>query len=167
MRSQPLARPAVARSGGHRVEYSVIAGAAAEVAHHPIFDFVFGRMGVEVQQGLGGDDLPRRTDAALEATVVYERLLHRVKLPLVCDALDGRDFGALDGGGQSDAGGVQLSVNQHGAGTADAHAATLLGAGQPQVIAQEVQQEASRWDVGLAFHAVDIQLSHLRHNSVM
>ena len=32
MRSQPLARPAVARSGGHRVEYSVIAGAAAEVA---------------------------------------------------------------------------------------------------------------------------------------
>src|SRR5215813_11901979 len=53
----------------------VVAGATAEVAGHPFFDFILGGFGVLVEQRFGGHDLPRRADPALEPAVFNKSLL--------------------------------------------------------------------------------------------
>ena len=92
--------------------------------------------------------------------MVDECLLHGVQGAVGGEALDGGDFGAGDRGGEGDAGGVQFAVDQDGAGAADAYAAAFLGAGEAEVVAEEVEEQPRGGDFGLVFRAVDFQLDH-------
>jgi len=74
-----------------------IGGTAAEIAAHIFADLIW-VVGVPLlHAGYGRHDLPRGTIAALEAVIVDKGLLHRMQLPILLQALDGRDLLALDG----------------------------------------------------------------------
>eukprot|EP01032_Pedospumella_encystans_P027696 gene27697-31289_t len=81
--------------------------------------------------GDGGHHLARRAVAALQRVVVDEGLLHRMQRAVGRgDALDGGDGAAVGLHAQREAGGDAPAVEVHGAGTALAVVAALLGAGQ-------------------------------------
>src|SRR5579859_338858 len=143
------------RRFGDRLDDLVVAGAAAEIAHHPVFDLVLAGVRVAVQQRFRRHDLARRADAALEAAVIDEGLLQRMQLLALGHALDRGDPRAVHLHGQRDAGGDEAAVEQHGAGATDADAARLLGAGEAEVVAQQIDQRAPRRHARLARLAVD------------
>src|SRR5579859_3500141 len=70
-----------------RLHDLVVAGAAAQIAHHPVLDVLLVGRWVLVQQRPGRDDLPGRADATLETAVFDETSLERVKPVLASDAL--------------------------------------------------------------------------------
>src|SRR5262245_32318341 len=113
----------------------VVAGAAAEVTHEPLFDLVLSRLGVLVQQRLGGDNLARGADAALEATAIDECLLDGMEVVRRADALDRGDLGSVRLYGQREAGRHDAAVERDGTGAADADAAGFLGTGEAKVVA--------------------------------
>ena len=88
--------PWPARPGADRLDDVVVAGAAADIALELLADRVL----VEVV-ALAIDDVDRRHDharraeAALQAVMLAERLLHRMQLAALRQALDRRDIGAL------------------------------------------------------------------------
>ena len=72
---------------------------ASQIAH-----FRFGRVGIAVQQRLGGDQEARCADAALQGRVVEELLLQGMQPFAFGDAFDGVDFAALRLGAEHQAG---------------------------------------------------------------
>ena len=65
--------------GSNRLHDRLVAGAAAEVAAQRAPDLVVARRGLREQVG-GGEDHPRRAEAALQAVVLHEGALQRVQL---------------------------------------------------------------------------------------
>ena len=66
--------------------------------------------------------------------------LHRMQFVAARDAFDGEDVGAVMADRQSQAGIDPPAVDQHRAGAALAAVAALLGAGQMQALAQQIEQ---------------------------
>ena len=132
-----------------------VAGAAAEVAADPLADLRLGRVGVLAEQPGGLHDHPRGAEAALEAVLVPERLLERMEGGAVGHALDGPDLAAVGLDGEHRARLGALAVDVDGARAAVARVAADVGAGQPEVVAQEVDEQEARLDVGLVGLAVD------------
>ena len=73
-----------------------------------------------------------QAEAALEAVVVDEGLLHGMQGALQRQALDGGDLGVVEGHGEGHAGIHPPPVHDHRAGAALAAVAALLGSGQVQ-----------------------------------
>src|ERR1019366_4862004 len=101
----------------------VVAGAAAQVAGQPVAYLALSWVLVVIQQGLRGDDQPRRAETALQRRVLEELLLHRVQHVAGGDALDRDDVTALGLGGEHQAGTDQAAVDDDAAGGAVAGAA--------------------------------------------
>src|SRR3954453_11053300 len=75
--------------GQDRLDDLVVAGAAAEVAHHPLLHFELGGVGILGQQRGGGHNLAWGADAALEPAVADEGVLQWGERPtLGGEALD-------------------------------------------------------------------------------
>jgi len=119
-----------------------IGSATAEVTRHGGINVVIGRAGVLGDQGGGRHDLTRLAVAALR---------HIGGNPRFANGRGGFTFVALDGG---DRGIVKLVVRQlagahgdavqvHRAGTALADAATILGAGHLEVVAEHPEQRGA------------------------
>lgn len=107
------------------------------------------------QESHRGHDLPRRAEAALEAVVLHERLLHRVRSVGPGDPLDGGDGAALGLRRQGQAGQHSPAVHMDRARATGSLVTALLRAHQAQPVAQGVQQgdpgvQAER--VGTAVH---------------
>src|SRR5262249_30251345 len=147
------------------VDDQLVAGAATDVAGEQLAD-------LRAQRGVAGpgapgeaaiDDVrgahrdPRGADPALRAAADDQLALHRVQQIAVRQALDGGHPAgiALPGGDQARVDG--LAVEHHGARAALALAAALLGAGQPQILAQHVEQPLPRRYVDRAPLAVDLE----------
>jgi hypothetical protein len=96
------------------------------------------------EQRGGCDELTWRADAALEPAVADERILERRERLSVREALDGRDRVAVDEHGRQQAGGEELSTDKNAARAADSDGAALFGPGQPEVIAQHVDEAPIR-----------------------
>ena len=106
----------------------------------------------------GRHDLARCAVAALEAVVVDEGLLHRMQDAVrASQALDGGDRLALHRHRQGQAGQHSASIDVHGAGPALALVATLLGAGQAEMLAQGVEQGGARIERQAMVASVDDQ----------
>ena len=103
-------------------------------------------------------ELARRAVAALERVVLDERLLQRVQIVPVGQTFDGDDLGPLERDGQRQARVGAAAVDQHRAGTALAVRAAVLGAGQVEVLAQEVEQRRAGVDRDVVRDAVHPQL---------
>ena len=128
----------------------MVAGAAADIA----FQFVPDSCLVELA-AVSMDDINRRHDharravAALQTVIVAERGLHRVQLVPLCDAFDGGDVGAVGLSDEHRAGFDRPAVDVHDTGAALAGVAADMGAGQIQMVAQQMDEEGSILDIGL------------------
>ena len=114
-----------------------------------------GGAGVAVEQGLGGQHDARRAEAALRAAVLDERLLDGMQRRRRRQALDGDDVAARRFQRQHQAGVDGSAVDQHRAGAAVAVAATFLGAGEADAVAQQLEQRVARVGEHRALLAVD------------
>jgi hypothetical protein len=91
-----------------------------------------------------GQDLPGRAVAALQRVVGDERALDRVELAAGREPLDGHHPPAVLRRGEREARVDPPVVDQHGAGAARPAIARALGAGQPELVAQHVEQRRAR-----------------------
>src|SRR5829696_3274230 len=145
-----------------------VARAAAQVAGDPLADLVLGRIGVLLQQVGGLHDHAGGAEAALEAVLVPERLLERVQLAALLHALDRAHLGAVRLDGEHRARLRTAPVDVDGAGAAVARVAARVGAGEAELVAQEVNEEEARLDVGLPGLTVDGDGDVLgRHRSLL
>src|SRR5262249_12029877 len=71
------------------------------------------------------------------------------------DRLDGDDLGRADAVDRRDAGPRRIAVDMHGARAAQRHAATELGAGHAEHVAQHPQERRVAVDVDAVRSAVD------------
>ena len=114
-------------------------------------------MRVVIEQRLGAHQLAGGAEAALRAVVFDEGFLQRMQLVVVRQAFDGLDGAAVGPDRELAAGVDRLAVQQHGAGAAFAAVAADLGAGEPQVIAQQFDQGPAIFDFDAMLDAVDGQ----------
>src|SRR5688572_24883785 len=147
-------------SGGveHRLDDLVVTGAAAEVARQPVAHLFFSRIVVAFQQRLRRDQHARRADAALERGVLEELALERVQLVAVGHALDRLNRLAVQLGAKHQARAHQPAVHRHAARAAIAGRAAFLGAGQVQLVAQDLEQRLARLAQKLDVVAVQLRL---------
>ena len=89
------------------------------------------------------------------AVLLVEGLLHRMEVADRADALDRRHLVAVGLDGEDGAGLHRLAVEEHGAGPARGGVAADHGSGQPELLAQEVDEELSRLDLRRVALAVD------------
>ena len=80
--------------------------------------------------------------------MLAEGFLHRVQSAVRGKPLDGGDGRAVHGDRERRAGLHRLAVEMHDAGAALRGVAADMGAGQPQVLAQELHQQRARVDIG-------------------
>ena len=111
--------------------------------------------GFSAEEPGGLHDHARGAEAALQAVLVPERLLERMEGRAVGHPLDGLDLGAVGLDREHRAGLRALAVDVDRARAAVARVAADVGAGQPEDVAQEVDEQEARLDVGLAGLAVD------------
>ena len=119
-----------------------VAGAAAEISGEAFLDFGEGWVRVFGEQVVGGEDHAWGADAALGSAVLEEALLDGVELFAVGggEAFDGGDLRAFSLEDRDEAGVDEFAVHEDGAGAALAFAAAFLGAGEVEVLAEDVEE---------------------------
>ena len=120
---------------------------------------MFRRLGLLIQKRLGRDDEPGRADAALQRRV-FEKLLLQWMQPFGRRHPFNRGHATpLNLHAQHQAGIHQLAVEQDIAGSAVAVVTAFLAAGQPQLVAQDVEQALPRLTQKVDAAAVDLRLN--------
>ena len=152
-------------AGRHdRFDDIVVAGAAADVAVKVMAYLGLRRFRVFLEQGRRRHHHPRRAKAALQPVVILKRLLDGAeraiggRLPF-----DGLDFGAIGLDREHGAGFDRIAVHMDHTGAALAGVAAHMGAGQFQIIAQEMHQQRAALDLsrrGFAVHG-HLDLCHV------
>ena len=158
-----------------RGEDPAVAGAAAQVAGQRLAHVERAGLGHPGQEVVDGDHEARGAEAALHAAGLDHRLLdvgedvaRQRRVPRLApgrrETLDGGD-GAPDRRlGQLEAGAHEHAVDQHRARAALALLAGVLGAGQPEPVAQDVEQAvAAVRALDAPGRAVDHQVVHVGH----
>ena len=95
-----------------------------------IADLVLGGARVALQQLAGSHDHAGRTEAALEAVLVPERLLHGMQIAIEGQAFDGNDLGAVGLHGEHAPAFDDSAVERDGACAADGSLAADVRAGE-------------------------------------
>src|SRR5437763_16349744 len=113
-----------------RLDDLVVTGATTEVAHHPVFDLVLDRMRVLLEQSLGGQDLARCADAALEAAVLQEALLDRNQLAILTEAFQRHDHGPVAQFRKQEAAAEHVIIHEDRAATTKADPTANLRTGR-------------------------------------
>src|SRR4029077_5208350 len=133
--------------------------APAEVAAHGVVDVgVGGPRGLPQEHG-GGHDLARLAVAALRYVRLDPRHLQRVP-QIGGQALDRHHLRARGTPHRRDTRTNGLAVEVDGAGTAQGHAASELGAGEAQRFAEDPEQRRVGGDVHRVVPTVDIEGNH-------
>src|SRR3712207_308849 len=141
-----------------RVEYLLVAGAAAEVAGQCLPDLGVCRIRVSSEQVVGGNYEPGRAEPALHPSGLDERLLNRVEVLAIGYRFDGDDLAALGLAGEHQARADEHAVQVDGAGPALALLAGVLRPGEPEPFAQDVEEALALPDtVGLPDLAVHLE----------
>jgi len=143
-----------------------IAAAPTEVGIEPLADFGVGGPGSPFQQGNRGKDHARGAITALEGLFVQERLLDGVELSVAGQPLDGEDGTA---GGLFDREGAcvfAVAIHEHGAGAALPFAAAVLGAGEFEVFAEDLQERSIWFGADRVALAVDGEFKLAFHGSI-
>src|SRR5213083_706155 len=148
-----LARPSTRRRGlprtfiAHpartlldRFDDLLVAGAAAEIPGDRLIDALARGMRLVREQRLGGHQDPRRAVAALRSAKIGEGRLQRMQLGAAGEAFHRIDGATFAFERQHEAQELRLAVNEHRAGAAFAELATVLRAGQAEILAQHFQQ---------------------------
>ncbi len=113
--------------------------------------------GAAVDQADRGEHHARRAVAALERVLVVERLLDGMQLPVLREALDRGDLGAVGLDTEHRARLHRLAVHEHGAGPARGGVAADVGTGESEPLAKDEDQEIPRFDLELVPYAVRVE----------
>jgi len=116
---------------------------------------VFGRVGILVEQCFGGDQKAGRADSALQSGSFEEALLKGVQM-----TMHGHSFNRLQRcpfgfHREHDATIHGHAIHDYGAGAAVAIIATFLRSGQPQLVAENLQETLPRFAEEFAFLPVN------------
>src|SRR6516165_10783428 len=122
----------------------VVAGTAAEVAGEPVARLGLRWIRIAVEQRLGGNQQARRAEAALQRRMFQEFSLQRMQIVPARHALDRLNLVAFRLDRKHQACADQTAVERHAAGATVARAATLLAAGQIELVTQDVEQRELR-----------------------
>src|SRR3954454_18685520 len=106
-----------------------IGPAPADVAAHGVVDVGVAWVRSAGEQRRGRHDLPELAVAALDHLMIEPGLLDSRTRRCRADRLDRRDRGCADAVDAGDAGACGDAVDMHGAGAAEARAATEFGSG--------------------------------------
>ena len=124
-----------------RIDDGVIAGAAAVVAGDVLADLVARSAARRcASRSCAVSSMPGVQKPHCSALRSLERLLQVGDLARVRQALDGLDLGAVACAGEHQAAAHDRAVDPHRAGAADAVLAADVRAGEPQVLAQEIDE---------------------------
>ena len=141
-----------------------VSGAAAEIPGDGLADLGFAGVRIAFEQRGPGHEHAGRAEAALEAVLLLEALLQRGHAVGPREPLHGADLGPVGLHGQDGARLHGHAVHQHGAGAAVRGVAADVGAGEREVVADQVHQQEPRVDGGrvrFAVHGdVDVVCGH-------
>ena len=137
--------------------------AAADIAVERLDDFSRVRAGIVLEQRDAAHDHSGRAVSALKGSGIDESLLHRMELAVALEAFDRYDGFCCCGADRNLAGASWAAANQNGAGAALAFAATVLGAGEAELVAQNLEQRRFRVEPDIVSPAVDFELELRRH----
>ena len=137
----PVSRLPRARPPSARRDDVLVPRAAADRAGDRRADLLLGRIGVLVEQRARGHQHAGRAEAALQRVQLVEALLDRVELAVDLERLDRADLVALAHRRQDRAGLDRLAVHLHDAGAAVRGVAAPVRAGQPERLADEVDEQ--------------------------
>src|SRR5687767_13473564 len=138
------------------IDDALIAGAAAEIARDGDAHLLLGRIGIVAQKLEQRRQHARRAEAALQAVIVAERFLERMKLGgRRRDAFDGQDLVAVRLHREHQARARGEAVEQDRAGAADAVLAAEMGAGEAELLAHEIGEREADLDLLVVALAVD------------
>jgi hypothetical protein len=149
-----------------------VAGAAAQVAGQRGANLFARGTRVAVEQRARREHHSRLAESALERAALVERGLHRIGARTAGahmrrhQALDRRDLATFAQRGQRDAREDRLTVREHGASAAIALVATLLRAGETELVAQDLEQAPVIGSGDLQPIAVDRKRQHA-HASIL
>ncbi len=90
-------------------------------------------------------------------------LLQRMQLSFWCQAFDGDDLALTEAADIDLARANRRSLKQNGTSAATPFAASVLGAGQVEVVAQDAQECAFAFGVNFGVVAIEMKLRDLRH----
>ena len=129
----------------------LVAGAAAQIAFQLFADGVVGEIVALAMDDVDrGHDHAGRAEAALQAVMLAEGFLHRMQRRAVGGKpLDRLHLVAVGHHRKRGAGLHRLAVEMHDAGAALRGVAADMGAGQPQIFAQELHQQGTGIDIGV------------------
>ena len=140
----------------HRGDDVLVARAPAQVPADHVAHLLVVRLGRGPQPGSDRGQEAGRAEAALEAVALGKGLLHRRQRPVASrEALDSRDLRAVHADSEQQAGAHGRPIQQDRAGAADSVLAADVRAGQPEVVANAVGQQAAGRDArdhGCAVH---------------
>src|SRR5262249_54236829 len=128
-----------------------------EIAFQLVADQILRRLGIPLEHLVRGQDHPGRAEATLEPVLLPEPLLDRMQLAVLGQPFDRHDLGAVALDGEERARLHRLTVHDDGARAALARVATDVGAGEPDVLADVVDEQ----EAGL--HLVTDRLAVDRH----
>jgi hypothetical protein len=138
-------------SGGalHSLNDVLIAGAAAQIALKGMTYLFFCGIRIALQNLGRSHNHAWCAESALQSVVLPERLLHRMKIALLCQAFNGRYASAVSLRGQNRAGLHGLSIEHDGACAAERGLATDVSSRKAEHIAQVVDQQHARLNFAL------------------
>src|SRR5579875_588071 len=148
---------AVDRAGG-RLDDVFVAGAAADIAAQSLADLGVGRLGDAAEEVDGAHDHPRGTIPALQTMLLPKRFLHRMKRLRRADPFDRRNARPVGLHGEHRTALHRNAVDEDRACAAARRVATDVRPGQPQVLAEEVDEKQARLDLRGNLLAVDLDL---------
>src|SRR5262245_51377334 len=144
-----------------------IGATAAQIAGHVFADLGIGACMTFLDAGDCRHDLARRAVAALEGILSGKGGLHRVQLgTLRRQTFDSRDRTSLNLCSEREAGENALAADMDRTGSALPLVATLLRAGEAQILAQGIEQRDSRLNRQLTRLSIDfkLQFQGFRHD---
>src|SRR5216683_6378315 len=131
-----------------------VARAAAQIARNTPPDFLLGRARLRLQHCFGGHDHARCAEATLQAMLLPEAVLKRVKRAVLLQTFDGFDLTAIRLDREQGARLDVLTVENDRARPAVRGVAANMRARQVQVLSDEVDQQQARFDLGGVLLAV-------------
>src|ERR1043166_2739918 len=141
--------------GADRLDDVLVAGAAAEGALQGVADLLLVRRGVGRQEIRGAHDDPRGAEPALETVLLPERLLERMQCARRSESLDGRYLVPVGLHREHGTALDRFPIEVHGTRAALAGVAADVRAGEVEVIAKNMNQEAAGLDLDRVAPAID------------
>ena len=131
-----------------------VSRAATDVPRESPANLFFRWIGIVGEQREAAEHHPRRAEPALQAVLLFERLLDRMQLACA-DRLHRRQLPPIGLDRQHRAGLDRHAVEQNRAGAAMARITTDMGTGQAQPLPDEMDEQQPRLDLGTNLFAVD------------